>query len=167
MNSHLELNHLSSKCPSLVVLQRQSQEYDDVHDLEATLFRNRTLKTVSIHSLCGFGSLGLCWNFSDSLSIFGGKSLVLLSDLVELSHVLEEIWASLQCDEELCLLAITFLSLDSDSSCSDLLECCILVSKDTRTWMNTKNLIWLLQIWSQLADNLFVHLSKQLQLKEI
>ena len=76
-------------------------------------------------------SVGLCL-ISLTLgsgSIFLCESLVLFSDLIELPHVLEEIWASLQGDEKLGLLAISLLPLHSDGSGSDLLEGGILVSK--------------------------------------
>jgi len=89
---------------------------DSVAELEDIIHSRRV-------GLCLIG-LTLC-----SGCIFGGESLVLFSDLVELPHVLEEIWASLQGDEKLGLLAISLLPLHSDGSGSDLLEGGILVSK--------------------------------------
>ena len=58
------------------------------------------------------------------LELVGGL-LVLLTDLVELLHVLEEVWASLESDEKLGLLAVSASvvgCLDSDGLGSDLLE---------------------------------------------
>ena len=45
--------------------------------------------------------------FFISLTSSGGESLVLLFDLIELLHVVEELVASLQSDEKLGLLAVT------------------------------------------------------------
>lgn len=89
---------------------------------------------TSSSSLC-CGLFGLSLTFFGIFRIFGGKSLVLFSDLVELFHVLLEIGASLQGDEKLGLLAISLLPLHSDGSGSDLLEDGIFVSKK-RTMMN-------------------------------
>merc|ERR1712110_181730 len=80
-----------------------------------------------IHSRVGLWLIGL--TLGGIGGIFGGESLVLFSDLVELPHVLEEIGASLQGDEKLGLLAISLLPLHSDGSGSDLLEGGVLVSK--------------------------------------
>ena len=54
---------------------------------------------------------------------------VLLTDLVELPHVLEEVWASLKSNEKLRLLAVAPVvgGLNCDSLGSDLLECGIVV----------------------------------------
>ena len=54
---------------------------------------------------------------------------VLLTDLVELPHVLEEVWASLKSNEKLRLLAIAPIvgGLNCDGLGSDLLECGIVV----------------------------------------
>lgn len=62
------------------------------------------------------------------LELVGGL-FVLLTDLVELPHVLEEVWASLQRDEKLGLLAIASVvrGLNCDGLGSDLLECRIVV----------------------------------------
>jgi len=81
-----------------------------------------------IHSLFGLFFIGLTLR-ALGLESFGGESLVLFFDLVELPHILEEIWASLQGDEKLGLLAISLLPLHSDGSGSDLLEGGIIVSK--------------------------------------
>ena len=58
-----------------------------------------------------------------------GNFLVFLSDLVELSHVLLEVGAFLQGDEQLSFLAISFVSLDSNGLGFDFLESGIVVSK--------------------------------------
>ena len=54
-----------------------------------------------------------------------GVLLVLLTDLVELPHVLEEVGGSLEGDEKLGLLAVASVvrSLNSDRLRPDLLEC--------------------------------------------
>lgn len=70
--------------------------------------------------------------FFISLTSSGGKSLVLLFDLIELLHVVEELVASLQSDEKLGLLAVTSWPLNSDGSCSNLLELGVVVSKKQR-----------------------------------
>ena len=57
----------------------------------------------------------------------GGEALVLLSDLVELLHVLEEIGASLERDEELGLLGVAAGTLHGDGSRLDLLESGVVV----------------------------------------
>ena len=61
----------------------------------------------------------------------GSKSVVLFSDLIDLSHVLEEIRASLQSDEQFGLFAVSVASgtLYRDGSSSDLLESGIVVSR--------------------------------------
>ena len=41
------------------------------------------------------------------LSVLGSKFLILELDLAELSHVLGEVWTSLQGDEELCFLTVS------------------------------------------------------------
>lgn len=58
------------------------------------------------------------------LCILGGESLVLLSDLVELSHVLEEVRRSLEGDEQFGLFTVSVTSwpLHCDGSGSDLFE---------------------------------------------
>lgn len=58
-----------------------------------------------------------------------GSLLVLLTDLVELPHVLEEVWASLKGDEELGLLAIASVvgGLNCDGLGSDFLESRVVV----------------------------------------
>ena len=61
--------------------------------------------------------------------LFLGDFLVFLSDLVELSHVLLEVRAFLQGDEQLCFLAISSGSLDSNGLGFDFLESGIVVSK--------------------------------------
>lgn len=73
-------------------------------------------------SLSSGGVLGLF------LELVGGP-FVLLADLVELPHVLEEVGASLEGDEELSLLAITPVvrSLNCDGLGSDFLECGVVV----------------------------------------
>ena len=65
----------------------------------------------------------------------GSGLLVLLADLVELLHVLEEVGAPLEGDEELGLLGVAALGvgavaggLDGDGLGSDLLECSVVVS---------------------------------------
>jgi len=64
-----------------------------------------------------------------------GSLLVQLTDLVELLHVLEEVWTPLQGDKKLGLLAVTSLvvssvagGLNCDGLGSDLLECSVIVS---------------------------------------
>ena len=59
----------------------------------------------------------------------GGKCVVFLTDLVELLHVLLEIRAFLQCDEQLGLLAIPSIALHSDCLGLNFLERGIIVSK--------------------------------------
>lgn len=54
-------------------------------------------------------SLNLKFSWFSSLRLFlklVGSLFVLLADLVELFHVLEEVWAPLESDEKLCLLAV-------------------------------------------------------------
>ena len=67
------------------------------------------------------------------LNLVGGL-LVLLSDVVELLHVLEELVAPAQRDEELGLLAVAAVArgLHSNGLRADLLESGVLVSTDTR-----------------------------------
>ena len=75
-------------------------------------------------------------------SCFRGQALVLLTDLVELLHVLEEVRAALQSDEELGLLAVSVTSwaLDGDGLGSDLLEGGVVVS--AAQWsLNTTELV--------------------------
>lgn len=67
----------------------------------------------------------------------GSSLFVLFTDLVELFHVLKEVRASLEGDEELGLLGVTTLGvapvargLNCDGLGSDLLECSVVVSKD-------------------------------------
>ena len=57
-----------------------------------------------------------------------GDFLVLLSDLVELSHVLLEVRTFLQGNEQLCFLAIPSGSLDSNGLSFDFLESSIVIS---------------------------------------
>ena len=59
-----------------------------------------------------------------------GVLFVLLADLVELPHVLEEIRRSLESNEKLRLLAIASIvrSLNCDGLGSDFLECGVVVS---------------------------------------
>lgn len=73
-------------------------------------------------SLCSSSVLGL-------LLEFVGGLFVLLTDFVELSHVLEEVGASLESDEKLGLLAIASVvgGLNCDGLGSDFLECCVIV----------------------------------------
>ena len=67
-----------------------------------------------------------------------GNSLVFFPDLVELLHVFKEIWTSLQSDEQLGLLAIASVALNSDGLGLDLLEGGVLVStQDELTWLLT------------------------------
>ncbi len=75
-------------------------------------------------SLCSSSVLGL-------LLEFVGGLFVLLTDFVELSHVLEEVGASLESDEKLGLLAIASVvgGLNCDGLGSDFLECGIVVPK--------------------------------------
>ena len=56
------------------------------------------------------------------------ECLVLLSDLVELGHVFLEVGASLEGDEQLCLLGFTSVSIHGDGLGLDLLECSVVVS---------------------------------------
>lgn len=79
-------------------------------------------------SLCSSSVLGL-------LLEFVGGLFVLFTDFVELSHVLEEVGASLESDEKLGLLAIASVvgGLNCDGLGSDFLECCVIVPiKSTR-----------------------------------
>ena len=73
-------------------------------------------------------SLGLLfvWLF---LELVGGL-FILFANFIELLHVLEEVWASLESNEKLGLLAITAVvrGLDSDGLGPDFLECGIIVS---------------------------------------
>ena len=62
-----------------------------------------------------------------------GGLFVLLADLVELPHVLEEVGAPLQRDEKLSLLAVASVvrGLNCDGLGSDLLECGVVVPVQT------------------------------------
>ena len=73
-------------------------------------------------SLSSGGVLGLF------LELVGGP-FVLLADLVELPHVLEEVGGSLEGDEKLGLLAVAPVvrSLNCDGLGSDFLECGVVV----------------------------------------
>ena len=71
-----------------------------------------------------FSLLGLFW-----LS----ESFVFQSDLVELLHVLVELVASLQSNEQLCLLGVASLSLYSDGSGLDFFECSVSISAEMRS----------------------------------
>ena len=66
------------------------------------------------------------------MKLIGGL-FILLADLVELPHVLEEVGAPLQRDEELSLLAIAPIvrGLNCDGLGSDLLECGVVVPAQT------------------------------------
>lgn len=59
-----------------------------------------------------------------------GGLFILFANFIELLHVLEEVWASLESNEKLGLLAITAVvrGLDSDGLGPDFLECGIIVS---------------------------------------
>ena len=75
------------------------------------------------------------WKSDDSFLgffLFLGDFFVLLSDLVELSHVLLEVWTFLQGDEQLGFLAISSVSLDSDGFGFDFLESGIVVSRSNQ-----------------------------------
>ena len=63
--------------------------------------------------------------------LFLGDFLVLLSDLVELFHVLLKVGTLLQGDEQLCFLAISSVSLHSNGLSFDFLESGIVVSKQS------------------------------------
>ena len=75
-------------------------------------------------SLLAAGTFAL---FSESVGLF----LVLLTDLVEPLHVLEEFRASLQGDEKLCFFAISSVvrGLDSDRLGLDFLERSVVVPR--------------------------------------
>ena len=79
---------------------------------------------LSLFSFCGI-AIGIL------VVVLGGKFLVLLSDFVELFHVLKEVLASLQGDEKFGFLGVSSASLNSDGSCSNLLEYGIIVSKNS------------------------------------
>ena len=68
------------------------------------------------------------WRSLLGLLLLLGECFVLFSDLVELGHVFEELRASLEGDEQLCLLAVTFVTCDGDGSGLDLLESGVVVS---------------------------------------
>ena len=83
----------------------------------------------------------LCWQLTEEFlinmnsryslsgfSLFLSKSLIFFSDLVKLFHVLVVLWASLESNEQLGLLGISSVSLDSDCSSLDFLECSVVVS---------------------------------------
>lgn len=72
-------------------------------------------------------------------SVLCSKLFILKLDLTESSHVLREVWTSLQCNEELCFLAISSGSSDSDRSRSDLLESGVLVSINEGKLTNKNN----------------------------
>ena len=82
----------------------------------------RSYRIIRRCSLSRSGILGLF------LELVGGL-FVLLADLVEFPHVLEEVWASLERDEKLRLLAIAPVvrGLNCDGLGSDLLECGVVV----------------------------------------
>ena len=80
--------------------------------------------------------MNLKFSWFSSLRLFlklVGSLLVLLADLVELLHVLEEVGASLKSDEELSLLAVppVVRGLNCDGLGSDFLECGIVVPKQS------------------------------------
>jgi hypothetical protein len=64
-------------------------------------------------------------------SVLGGKPFVLFSNLVELLHVLEEVWTSVKMDEELGFLAfsLTLWALYFDCFGFNFLESGVVVSK--------------------------------------
>ena len=69
----------------------------------------------------------------DSLFAFFGFSLflqlfVLLSDLVELLHVFMKLWMFSECNKQLCLLAFSSVSLNSDCFGLDLFKSSIFIS---------------------------------------
>ena len=70
----------------------------------------------------------LCFSCFISFLHLGGESFVLFLNLVEFIHILEEIGASLQSDEQLGFFGVSSLSLDCDRLSSDLLESSIIVS---------------------------------------
>ena len=76
---------------------------------------------LSLFSFCGI-AIGIF------AFVLGGKFLVLFSDFVEFLHVLKEVLASLQGNEQFGFLAVTPASLNSDGSGSNLLEYGIVVS---------------------------------------
>jgi len=82
-------------------------------------------RTASSGSLLGSAILGFL------LELVGGL-FVLLANLVELSHVLEEVGAPLQSDEELGLLTVASVvrGLNCDGLGSDLLESGVVVSDE-------------------------------------
>lgn len=82
-----------------------------------------SLSKAQKRSLGGSGVLGL---FLELVGVL----FVLLADLVELPHVLEEVRRSLESNEELRLLAIASVvrSLNCDGLGSDFLECGVVVS---------------------------------------
>lgn len=69
-------------------------------------------------------------------SLFLGKSLVFFSDLVELFHFLVVFWTSLESNEQLGLLGISSVTLNSNGSSLDFLECGISISEKS---LNLKN----------------------------
>lgn len=84
-------------------------------------------------SLSGGSVLGLF------LQLVGGL-LVLLTDFVELPHVLEEVWRSLEGDEKLGLLAVASVvrGLNCDGLGSDFRESRVVVSiRATQTWLDS------------------------------
>ena len=88
--------------------------------------------SVNFHSLYLSLFSFLFVTLAGSGGILGGKSLVLLLDLVELLHVLKEVLTSLEGDEKFSFLAVTSRSLHSDGSRSNLLEFGVIVSKIKR-----------------------------------
>jgi hypothetical protein len=88
---------------------------------------------VDIHSNLYLSLFSFFWlSIALSGGVLGGESLVLFSDFIEFLHVLEEVFASLQGDEKFSLLAVTSRSLNSDGSCSNLLECGVIVSNQLK-----------------------------------
>lgn len=88
--------------------------------------------------------MNLKFSWFSSLRLFlklVGSLLVLLTDLVELLHVLEEVWAPLESDEKLCLLAVASVvrGLNCDGLGSDLLECGIVVPRSQNKIRTTVN----------------------------
>lgn len=106
-------------CANFVCVSRRAKslseirlpKFDDARSLRScplhSLRRGLVVRGCDSHmGLSGSHSLGSCGVLGLFLKL-NGVLLVLLSDLVELPHVLEEVGASLESDEKLGLLAIT------------------------------------------------------------
>jgi len=74
--------------------------------------------------------VGLLW-----LSILLSKSFILFPDLVELIHVLLEMFTSLECDEKFCFLAVTLGALNCNGFSSNFFELGVIVSNQI-FWSN-------------------------------